>query len=81
MLQYYYGSAYTSDNDEKAYPLAELAKNAGRVQRVAEIDAAIGAWTAQHSVEEVGGYKLIEALGAIELLAGRKLYWCPSCQA
>jgi formyl-CoA transferase len=31
----------------------ELAKNAGRVQRVAEIDAAIGAWTAQHSVDEV----------------------------
>jgi formyl-CoA transferase len=30
-----------------------LAKNAGRVQRVDEIDAAIAAWTAQHSVEEV----------------------------
>jgi formyl-CoA transferase len=30
-----------------------LAKNAGRVQRVDEIDAAIGAWTAQHSVDEV----------------------------
>jgi formyl-CoA transferase len=31
----------------------ELARNAGRVQRVEEIDAAIGAWTAQHSVDEV----------------------------
>ena len=31
----------------------ELAKNAGRVQRVEEIDAAIGAWTAQHSVDQV----------------------------
>ena len=30
-----------------------LAKNAGRVQRVDEIDAAIGAWTEQHSVDEV----------------------------
>jgi formyl-CoA transferase len=30
-----------------------LAGNAGRVARVTEIDAAIGEWTAQHSVDEV----------------------------
>ncbi|MGE0873522.1 MAG: CaiB/BaiF CoA transferase family protein [Burkholderiales bacterium] len=30
-----------------------LADNAGRVKRVAEIDAAIGAWTAEHSVADV----------------------------
>ena len=30
----------------------ELAKNAGRVQRVEEIDAAIGAWTAKLSVDQ-----------------------------
>jgi formyl-CoA transferase len=30
-----------------------LARNAGRVQRVEEIDAAIGAWTGKHSVDEV----------------------------
>jgi formyl-CoA transferase len=30
-----------------------LADNAGRVARVTEIDAAIGEWTAQHSVDEV----------------------------
>lgn len=31
----------------------ELSDNAGRVKRVEEIDAAIGAWTSQHSVNEV----------------------------
>jgi formyl-CoA transferase len=31
----------------------DLAKNAGRVQRVEEIDAAIGAWTATQSVDQV----------------------------
>ncbi len=30
----------------------QLARNAGRVERVAELDAAIGAWTAQRSVDE-----------------------------
>ncbi|TBO32946.1 CoA transferase [Aquabacterium lacunae] len=32
---------------------AELAHNPGRVRRVAEIDEAIGAWTAQHPVDHV----------------------------
>ncbi|NBD20239.1 CoA transferase [Aquabacterium fontiphilum] len=32
---------------------AELASNPGRVQRVAEIDAAIGAWTSTRAVEQV----------------------------
>jgi formyl-CoA transferase len=32
---------------------AELASNPGRVKRVAEIDEAIGAWTAQRKVEQV----------------------------
>jgi formyl-CoA transferase len=32
---------------------ADLADNAGRVQRVEEIDAVIGAWTAQHTVDDV----------------------------
>lgn len=43
-----------------------LAHNAGRVARVAEIDAAIGAWTAQHSVAEV-----LAALDAAAVPAGR----------
>jgi len=43
-----------------------LAHNAGRVQRVAEIDAAIGAWTAQRSVSEV-----LAALDAAAVPAGR----------
>jgi formyl-CoA transferase len=44
----------------------ELAQNAGRVRRVAEIDAAIGAWTAARSVAEVLG-----ALHAAAVPAGR----------
>jgi formyl-CoA transferase len=43
-----------------------LADNAGRVKRVAEIDAAIGAWTAQLSVEQV-----LTALDKAEVPAGR----------
>jgi formyl-CoA transferase len=43
-----------------------LADNAGRVQRVAEIDAAIGAWTAQCSVSEV-----LAALDKAAVPAGR----------
>ena len=43
-----------------------LADNAGRVARVAEIDAAIGAWTAGHSVDEV-----LAALDAASVPAGR----------
>ena len=43
-----------------------LTDNAGRVQRVVEIDAAIGVWTAQHTVEEV-----LQALDAASVPAGR----------
>ncbi len=43
-----------------------LADNAGRVQRVAEIDAAIGVWTAPRSVAEV-----LAALDAAAVPAGR----------
>jgi formyl-CoA transferase len=43
-----------------------LAGNAGRVARVAEIDAAIGAWTAPRRVVEV-----LEALNAANVPAGR----------
>ena len=43
-----------------------LAKNAGRVQRVEEIDAAIGAWTAQHSVGQV-----LTALEQAQVPSGR----------
>ena len=43
-----------------------LADNAGRVARVAEIDAAIGAWTAQRTVDEV-----LAALDAAAVPAGR----------
>jgi formyl-CoA transferase len=43
-----------------------LATNVGRVQRVAEIDAAIGAWTAQRSVADV-----LAAMNAAQVPAGR----------
>ena len=43
-----------------------LADNTGRVARVAELDAAIGAWTAQHPVAEV-----LEALDKASVPAGR----------
>jgi len=43
-----------------------LADNAGRVARVAELDDVIGAWTAQHSVDEV-----IAALDGASVPAGR----------
>ena len=43
-----------------------LADNAGRVARVAEIDAAIGQWAAQHTVDEV-----LAALDAAAVPAGR----------
>ncbi len=45
---------------------AALAGNAGRVARVAEIDAAIGAWTAPRVVADV-----LEALNAANVPAGR----------
>ena len=44
----------------------QLATNAGRVQRVAEIDAAIGAWTAPRAVEDV-----LSALEAASVPAGK----------
>jgi formyl-CoA transferase len=44
----------------------ELADNAGRVARVTELDGAIGAWTAQRSVDEV-----LDALDAASVPAGR----------
>ncbi|RYY59006.1 MAG: CoA transferase, partial [Comamonadaceae bacterium] len=43
-----------------------LADNAGRVARVAELDAAIGEWTAQRTVDEV-----LAALDAASVPAGR----------
>jgi len=43
-----------------------LADNAGRVARVAEIDAAIGAWAAQRPVDEV-----LQALEGADVPAGR----------
>ena len=43
----------------------DLASNAGRVARVAEIDTAIGKWTFQSSVQEV-----MDALGAARVPAG-----------
>jgi formyl-CoA transferase len=43
-----------------------LADNAGRVARVAELDAAIGAWTAQRSVDDV-----LAALAQASVPAGR----------
>ncbi|EER61462.1 Formyl-CoA transferase [Acidovorax delafieldii 2AN] len=45
---------------------ADLADNAGRVARVHEIDAAIGAWSAQHSVQQV-----LDVLGAARVPAGK----------
>ena len=45
---------------------AQLADNAGRVARVTEIDAAIGAWTGGRSVAEV-----MEQLGAARVPAGK----------
>ncbi len=44
----------------------DLADNAGRVQRVAEIDAAIGAWTQARSVQTV-----MDELGAARVPAGK----------
>jgi len=44
----------------------DLADNAGRVARVAEIDAAIAAWTAARTVPQV-----LEALGAARVPAGK----------
>jgi formyl-CoA transferase len=44
----------------------ELADNAGRVARVAELDAAIEAWTAPQTVEQV-----LERLGAARVPAGK----------
>ena len=44
----------------------QLATNAGRVQRVAEIDATIGAWTAPRAVEDV-----LAALEAASVPAGK----------
>ena len=43
-----------------------LARNEGRVARVAEIDAAIGAWTVQHPIAQV-----LQALDAAAVPAGR----------
>ena len=43
-----------------------LAKNAGRVQRVEEIDAAIGQWTAERSVDEV-----VAALAQAQVPSGK----------
>jgi formyl-CoA transferase len=45
---------------------AALAHNIGRVQRVQEIDAAIGAWTRERAVSQV-----LEALHAAQVPAGR----------
>ncbi|MDH3461812.1 MAG: CoA transferase, partial [Burkholderiaceae bacterium] len=44
----------------------ELAGNTGRVQRVAEIDGAIGAWTSKQSVADV-----LDALNAAKVPVGR----------
>jgi formyl-CoA transferase len=45
---------------------AELARNSGRVARVAELDAAIGEWTAQRTLDEA-----LAALAAASVPAGR----------
>ncbi|QHI98858.1 CoA transferase [Xylophilus rhododendri] len=45
---------------------ADLQSNAGRVARVGEIDAAIGAWTASRSIAEV-----MDLLGAAKVPAGK----------
>jgi formyl-CoA transferase len=44
----------------------ELARNAGRVARVAELDAAIGEWTRRHTLAEA-----LDALAAASVPAGR----------
>ena len=44
----------------------DLANNTGRVARVEEIDAAIGAWSAQRTVQQV-----LDALGAVRVPAGK----------
>ncbi|MDP1936477.1 MAG: CoA transferase, partial [Hylemonella sp.] len=44
----------------------DLVNNAGRVKRVAEIDAAIGAWTQTRSIQEV-----LDALNAARVPVGR----------
>ena len=44
----------------------DLADNAGRVARVQELDAAIGAWSAQRTVQQV-----LDALGAARVPAGK----------
>ncbi len=44
----------------------DLANNTGRVARVEEIDAAIGAWSAQRTVQQV-----LDALGAARVPAAR----------
>jgi formyl-CoA transferase len=44
----------------------DLANNAGRVARVDEIDGAIGAWTAEHSVTDV-----LDTLGRAHVPAGK----------
>jgi formyl-CoA transferase len=44
----------------------DLANNAGRVARVDEIDGAIGAWTAEHSVTDV-----LDTLGRARVPAGK----------
>jgi crotonobetainyl-CoA:carnitine CoA-transferase CaiB-like acyl-CoA transferase len=44
----------------------DLANNTGRVARVEEIDAAIGAWSAQRTVRQV-----LDALGAARVPAGK----------
>ncbi len=44
----------------------DLASNRGRVARVQELDAAIGAWTAQHSVEQV-----LQALDGAKVPGGK----------
>jgi formyl-CoA transferase len=44
----------------------ELARNAGRVVRVAELDAAIGEWTRRHTLAEA-----LDALAAASVPAGR----------
>ena len=44
----------------------DLSNNTGRVARVEEIDAAIGAWSAQRTVQQV-----LDALGAARVPAGK----------
>nr|WP_315227714.1 CaiB/BaiF CoA-transferase family protein [uncultured Limnohabitans sp.] len=56
---------HTLDRDDLGQDPA-LADNAGRVKRVEEIDAVIGAWTAQHTVDHV-----LAALDLAAVPAGR----------